>query len=722
MKTPSRSLMAPLAVMLAIPALVSAQGPFLPLRTERAPIIDGRLDDAVWSEAPYVSDFRTWAPDYGKAMVGDTRTYMAYDGNNLYFAFRAFDPEPDKIKASVTNRDNIRRDDWICINLDSFNDQQSLYALYVNPLGIQGDTRYAAGKEDGGFDMVWYSSGQIDDEGYTVEVSIPLKSIRYSDGDTVSMGVIFERRISRQSEMGTFPPLDPAEQEWLTQMHPMVYRRLQQHTLLEILPAVTYTNGRSHEAGTLSTIRDEGDFSLTTKYGLSSDLVFDGAFNPDFSQVEADAGQVDVNLRYPLYFAEKRPFFLEGRESFHFGATGLSERDPVGSVVYTRTIVDPIAGAKLSGKLGGKNTLASIYTADELQDTEITDEKSYAHNAIVRFKRALSEDSYVGGIYAGRELIGHYNRVLGVDGQLRVSESSLLSFGAIGSQLKQDEATERQDGHTLGVSYSHSTRNMDYILTARDVSEQFRTEMGFVARNGLAQFSGLLRPKLYPESDLVRRIDIELFSAQGRDSYSDMWETFNHVSAQAFLWGSLTFKAKYSYSTEIFLDRRFDTGGFHVYGGGQFTNALFFGVLYRRLGSIYYSDEPYQGKSNRLTVTSIFQPSDKLRWDLSLVYSDLTRDSDGERIYDYPIGRAKLTYQLNKYLFLRGILEYNDFREELTTDFLASFTYIPGTVIHLGYGSLYDKTRWQGSEYVPADDFLETQRRLFFKMSYLWRM
>jgi len=710
------------AALWASPPSLHGQEEFTPLRTESPPVVDGRLDDIVWREAPYVSGFETWAPDYGKRMVGDTRVYMAYDGSSIYFAFEAYDPEPEKIKASITNRDNIHRDDWVAINLDSFNDQQSLYALYVNPFGIQADTRYAAGKEDGGFDMVWYSAGQIHDSGYTVEVQIPLKSIRYRGGDTVTMGVIFERSISRRSEMGAFPPLDPAEQEWLTQMHPMVYVGLEQHTLVEILPAVTYSHRRAHQQGELSTIAEDGELSLTTKYGITSDLVFDGTYNPDFSQVEADAGQVDVNLRYQLYFPEKRPFFLEGRESFNVAATGMSANDPVHSIVYTRTIIDPVAGAKLSGKLGSKNTFASLYAADELFRDDTTSSRAYAHNAVLRYKRALAEDSYVGGIYAGRELSDSHNRLLGMDGQLRITESSQLAFNAIGSQWKSDLMSSSESGYTLGISYNHSTRNVDYGLAARDISENFRSDMGFVTRLGLLQFSGLVRPKLYPRSDVIRRVNLELYSAQSLDRFSDIWETFNHVSAQAYLWGSLTLRINYSYSTEVFENEEFDTGGFHIYGGGQFTNQLFASILYRRTGAIFYSEDPYQGTSDQVTGNLTFQPSDKLRTDLSLVYSDFRRDADGDRVYDYAIARGKVTYQLNKYLFFRGILEYNDFRERLLTDLLASFTYIPGTVIHLGYGSLYNKTRWDGGDYVPSEDFLETQRRLFFKMSYLWRM
>jgi hypothetical protein len=656
-------------------------------------------------------------------MVGETRVYVAYDSENLYFAFRAVDSEPEKIKTSITSRDNLWRDDWICINLDSFNDQQSLYALYVNPMGIQGDSRFAAGNEDRSFDLVWFSEGRIDDEGYTVEVKLPLKSIRFTDTEPVTMGVIFERRVSRRSEQGTYPPLDPARGDaWLTQMKPMVYHDLSQSRLFELLPAVTYSHRRAQSEGRLVTAEDRGDLSLTTKYGLTTDLVFDATYNPDFSQIEADAGQVDINLRYDLFFPEKRPFFLEGRENFTIASTGASERDPVRSIVYTRTIADPIIGAKLTGKLGAKNTLASIYAVDELPDLEPVLTADYAHVPIVRYKRTLSEDSYVGGIYAGREVRQHYNRLAGLDGQIRTSESSLLGFHALLSRAKQDITTAETAGHAVGLNFANGTRDLDYSLVALDVSEEFRAEMGYITRTGILQFSGLLRPKFYPDSDVLRRVDLELFSAQTKDHFYDLWETFNHISVQNYLWGSLTLKLKYSYSTEIFLGERFRTGGFHVFGGGQFTNQLYLSVLYRNVDAIFYSAEPYQGRSNRLNAELIYQPFDKLRGELSFIYYDFYRESDSQKVYDYPIGRFRLTYQLNKYLFFRGILEYNDFRREMLTDFLASFTYIPGTVVHFGYGSLYDKTRWRDGEYVESDRFLEAKRSLFLKLSYLWRV
>lgn len=711
----------PLALLLSPHSGIS-QETLVPLRVETPPVIDGALNEAVWREAPFVTGFRTWMPDFGRTMVGETKTWMAYDGANLYFAFQALDPEPDKIKASITERDNIRRDDWVAINLDSFNDQQALYAFYVNPLGIQQDTRMAGGQEDPNADLVWYSGGRIDETGYTVEIQIPLKSIRFAQGDTVSMGVIFERQISREREAGTYPALDPAQGEsWLTQMMPMVYQGLEKERIVELLPAFTYSRRDAIQEGRLQTEEDQGELSLTGKYGVTSDLIFDGTYNPDFSQVEADASQVDVNLRYQLYFPEKRAFFREGGEHFAVGGTGASMLDPVNSIVYTRTIVDPIAGAKLTGRLGAKDFLASIYAVDELQREPGSGDPEYAHIPILRYKRSLNDDSYLGGIFSGREVGTHYNRVGGMDGQLRITGASTLSYHAILSQTKEDSASVSESGRALGLHYLYSTRDLDFGLVAKDVTEDFKTETGFVWRTGIMQVSGRVRPKFYPESDFFRRVDLELFSGQTKDGPSDQWETFNQLLVHAYVLSNLSLRAAYSYGTEIFQDEKFDVGGLTLAGSGQFTTNFYASLSFRASNAIRYSMEPYQGESTRVTGSVTYQPSEKLAANLNYTHVDFHRKSDNEEIYDYPIYWGRLTYQLNRYLFFRGIVEYNEYKKEMLTDFLASFTYIPGTVVHIGYGSLRDKIRWDQDTYVESDDFLETKRRFFFKMSYLWR-
>ena len=181
------------------------------------------------------------------------------------------------------------------------------------------------------------------------------------------MSIFFERRISRRSEHGSYPALDPARGYFfLTQMMPLELEDIKQYTLLEVLPAYTYRKQENQDQGSL--VGEEGvhNFHLTGKYGVTSQLILDGTWNPDFSQVEADAGQVDVNLRYDLYFPEKRPFFLEGSEMFQLA--GASEADPLLAVVHTRTIVDPRVGFKLSGKVGKKDTVASIFARGDAKE------------------------------------------------------------------------------------------------------------------------------------------------------------------------------------------------------------------------------------------------------------------------------------------------------------------------------------------------------------------
>ncbi|HEY4612267.1 MAG TPA: DUF5916 domain-containing protein, partial [Bacteroidota bacterium] len=459
--------------------------PMKPIRASTAPVIDGKLDDSIWQQAPFVTGFRSFIPDFGKTIPESTVVYMAYDRENIYFAFKCFDPQPSLIKAEITNRDNMRPHDFICINLDSFNDQQSLYAFYVNPLGIQGDSRFAAGNEDFSVDLVWYSAGQIDSEGYNVEVQIPVKSIRYSDKNPVEMSLFFERRVSRRSEHVSYPSLDPAKgYQFLTQMQPIVYPDLEPYKLFEVLPAFTYSQKYLTQSGGLVRDQNKGELSLTAKYGITSNLTLDGTYNPDFSQIEADAGQVDVNLRYGLFFAEKRPFFLEGSEIFSLAATGNAQ------VVHTRTIVNPLVGFKLSGKLGAKSTLASIYAVDELLDPQGRKTGERATFPIIRYKYALSEDSYVGGIYTGRELTDYSNRVAGADGFLRLSTSGYIVYQGLFSQSNDTPTDAKTDGHAFAVYYRNESRDFDFQLGATKLSENFSAEAGYVTRTGIVTFNG----------------------------------------------------------------------------------------------------------------------------------------------------------------------------------------------------------------------------------------
>jgi len=712
------SLLLSFAVGVGLPAPGQELPPLAPYRTDTPPVIDGVLDDPVWAQAPTETGFKTWRPDFGREAHEKTIVYYAYDRENLYFAFRCYDREPDKIKASLTARDNINQDDWVCLNLDTFNDRQSLYAFYVNPLGIQADSKFEGNQEDYTIDVVWYSAGRIDAEGYSIEVRIPFKSIRYRQREPVEMGIVFERGISRLSESATYPALDPARGfDFLNITRPLHFFDIKHYTLLELLPAATYGKESLIEQGALAPQKGQGDLSLTGKYGLTSQLILDGTVNPDFSQVESDAGQVDFNLRYALFYPEKRPFFLEGREKFVLGASEAG--NPLESVVHTRTIVDPLLGFKLIGKVGPRDTIASIYALDEAAPGSAED---YAHVTVARYKHALSGDSFLGAVWTGRFEGSRFNIVGGPDGSIRLNPSSYFGYQALFSRTRTSGSSVELNGHALNFQYFYATRDRLFEVTFQDLAKDFLTETGYLTRNGLTRLKVGFLPMIYPKSRTFLRVDPIFHTINIRDKFSGLFETQNTFDLRLIMPLSTTLIAGGRYQTEVYLGRRFDRSGVRLIGYSQVTKKVSLDVRYVYGRKIRYVESPYQGRGSDASFSLTFLPLDSLNFSLDLAYSDFYRSADGGKEFDYTILRGASTYQVNKYLFFRAIVEYNTFYQRMMTDLLASFTYIPGTVIHLGYGSLYDRLAWRDEDYVPSDRFLETKRSLFFKVSYLWRL
>jgi hypothetical protein len=201
-----------------------------------------------------------------------------------------------------------------------------------------------------------------------------------------------------------------------------------------------------------------------------------------------------------------------------------------------------------------------------------------------------------------------------------------------------------------------------------------------------------------------------------------MFETFNLVTLRFWLPRTTQLRFDTILASEVFAGKRFRTSGFGIQGSSQITKQVNINTFFRHTGSIYYDlEEPYQGYGSRLGAGIQYQPLEKLNFSLSISYVDFFRDSDNEKIYDYAIIRSRNTFQVNKYLFLRVIGEYNTYSDRLTVDALASFTYIPGTVTYIGYGTAFEKLEWDGNEYIKSNRFLETKRGFFFKVSYLWR-
>lgn len=712
------------AVLLILAAGLGAKDAIeIPL-IDTPPKIDGKLDDPVWSDAVRFERFITFKPDYGKEPTEKSVVYACTDRENFYFAVRCFEKDPSKIMGTVTRRDNIFGEDFMAINIDTYYDLQSAYAFVVNPLGIQGDGMTDAdGNLDGSHDMVWYSKGTIDDKGYTVELKIPYKSIRFPLKKKVKMGLWVVRQIVRTSEYDSFPEIHPDRGAILSQAQPILVSDMKYKRIAEILPAVTHSRTRAREEGQWAAETTQTDFSLTGKVGITPSLVLDATYNPDFSQVEADAGQVDINLRYALFYQEKRPFFLEGMEAFRFA--GNTEDAPLAAVVHTRTIIDPLLGFKLSGKIGRKDSMAAIFALDEPLGDNGDNGGAETHRAafgIFRFRHVLKKDAYIGGFYTGREVSGAYNRVAGIDGRFRLSKYATAEYHLLGS-LTRREGEKKTGGHALGLRYSYGTRNVFLDVGLQDISPDFQVDTGFLTRQGVTRLAVFGMYAFFPKSKLFQRIEPFYWSYHLLDKESNLIESVNLFTFRLNMARSSMFRLDIFLANEVYAGRSFDSSGFGFQGNSQITRHLFFHIFYRRTGSIYYDpDNPFPGTSNRASFSLAFQPTEKFTTSLDLTYSDFYRKSDNQKEYDYTILRSRTTFQLNKYLFFRGIAEYNTYWKQLNLDVLASFTYIPGTVLHVGYGTIHEKTRWNGEEYIAVNRLMEIHRAFFFKVSYLWRL
>lgn len=684
------------------------------------PEIDGVLDDEVWKKSAQLTGFKSFVPDFGKDIPFKTIAYVAHDEDNLYFAVKCFD-NPDQIKTSIAARDKIRADDWICINLDTYNGGQSLLGLYVNPSGIQMDTQFAAGSEDVGVDLIWYSAAKIDEEGYSVEIKIPFKSIRYSDDDgNVDMGVIFERRISRLSTQVSYPALDPEKGfAFLTQMMTLNYSGVRKYTLLELLPAVTYSNNSTQEEGeTVS--EDNFEPSLTAKIGLTSELVLDATLNPDFSQVESDAQQVEVNQRFAVNYPERRPFFLEGSQNFNFAATSMFS--PVRQVVNTRTIVSPRVATKLTGKIGDKNIISTIYALDRA-DRSLSDysEDETADVGIIRYMRSFSQDSYLGFIGTHRSRNGGFNSVVGFDGQYRFNEANVVSGNFLNSTTQVDRSSNASSDNSVAFRLARNTRGFNGNISIEDIAQDFQSGVGFVTRTGITRLSGSVSPKLFPKESWVQRWDFTLYGSITKDKPSGLNEGVLYASMAANLPKNTRLSISADRSSEIFQGVEFRDGSISLSASSQLNKRLRLSTNYDWDNGIFYQLGE-QGYGKRIRNFVDYQASDKLNFQLSHNFVSLYSEATDAEYYDLHIVRGRLVYQANQYLFFRAIGQYNSLSKVWSPNFLASFTYIPGTVVHLGYGTVLERTQWDGREYVSSDNYLQTFSGFFFKASYLWRL
>ncbi|HEX8163133.1 MAG TPA: DUF5916 domain-containing protein [Pyrinomonadaceae bacterium] len=508
-----------------IPALPAEKSqPVRVARFESAPAIDGKLDEEVWRGAAVLKDFYQTNPGDNTAPSYPTEALLGYDSRFLYIGFRAHD-DPAKVRATIAKRDNVLGvDDSVRILIDTFNDKRRAYVLCFNPFGVQQDGIRTEGVNvDFTVDIVMESKGVITPDGYTVEVAVPFKSLRYEAGKGKLWGVQVFRQILRlNSEQDSWMPISRNNNSTLAQAgHVTGLENISTERTVELIPSLTVSEtGRRVRSLPPVPATDFGrivnepvklDPGLTAKFGISPTMTLDLALNPDFAQVEADQLVVTTNQRFPIFFPERRPFFLEGVEIFQTPIT----------VVHTRAIVDPDAAVKLTGKRG-PNTYGLLFASDNGPGNFTGDERLSPRNlrfldknayiGVLRLKHDVGSDGHLGVVATSYNFIEKHNQVGGVDGRFRFDPQTTLSFQVVGStsrnfffdprldpdvvarpeqrrfpgqNLLQPDQTIYRTGNGFGYSFdfNRAGRNLGVEFFGEGETRDYRADVGFIGRN-----------------------------------------------------------------------------------------------------------------------------------------------------------------------------------------------------------------------------------------------
>jgi TolB-like protein len=729
-------------------------------RTSDPPRIDGRLDDAVWQTATHITKFVQIAPVAGAPGSEDTEVWMAYDSDNLYFAFYAHYDNPGMMRVNWGDRDETGGDDQMAVMFDTFLDQQRAYQFEVNGYGVQTDslvnaegTRSSSSRRassssssvgssywrqnsssgsslsssgsfgvrgDRSWNALFDTDGKIVDDGWTAEMAIPFKSLRYptrASDEAHLWGFQITRRVRGLSEAVSWSPISRDIAGQLTQFGILEgLEGLSESRNLEILPELTGVTlgSMNRDTGTYNRRDPEGDVGLGFKYGITPNLTADFTYNPDFSQIEADQPQIETNQRFALFYPEQRPFFLEGQEIFQTST-------PI-TLLNTRTIVDPRFGGKLTGKVG--NTTFGVVVADDeapglLSDQADSQFGSTAQTVVGRARYDFYSESYLGAIMTAREFGQEYNRVGGIDGRFRIGQTHRMSFMAVGSST-QNEAEGTVGGGAFEFDLTRQGRNLGYSASYGSIDPEFRAESGFIPRVDLRQATGTVSYRWWPESTLLtwqpsftyfRLYDYAGVLQDEQIQSRTNFQFRNNVSITGTVSRDLErFRALEFRKTGYGLDWTISGRTLSLYGGFNVGDG------------IYFSDNPYLGDTATGNINVMFRPNSRMQIRMTSIFSRFTNPMDDVEVFDVRIYRTRTTFQFTNRFLLRHILEHNTQAVTLGNNLLLTYRINSGTVLFLGYDDRYQRGTRINNVVFPMTTLQRTNRALFTKFSYLFRL
>ncbi len=706
--------------------------------------IDGKLDDSGWKGAARAGNFVEHRPGDQTRPEVETEVMITYDQERLYVAFICYD-DPGEVRASLCERDQGHNDDSVVLLLDTYGEASHAYEICSNPYGVPGDILYSSSSgEDLSYDMIFDSAGRITDFGWVVEMAVPFTSLRFPNVEEQVWKVDFWRNRPRESRFQySWAAYDRNENCWPCQWGTLKgIKGVKPGAGFQFLPAVVaHQSASMNQRGHLDNGDLMGDVALGLSYDISSELKAEATINPDFSQVEADAAQIDVNSTFALQYPEKRPFFQEGSDLF----------DTYFETVYTRSINDPILAGKLTWR-NGSNSLALMSARDEHsaiilpfeEKSEIVQNgKSYSN--IIRYKRDLGEQSHLGIIATDRRFDqGGSGSLAGLDGNIRFSPNNSLQFQfistyteevdnpALGDSSLSSETfddgkyTAGLDGESFSgraflLSLERGTANSRMDATYTERSPTFRADNGLEPSNnnrmGMLQGGYVLR---FDDSGIMETLE-------GNINMARKWN-FDGVKKDEWVNTDLVFafraaqtQVHFSYlsSNELFRGIQFNDiwqghACFHTQPSGALeldANVNYGHRIARR--------DLVMGKEVSYGASAKIRPLNRLliSTDFSRVISD---DLDsGDRLFSQSILWSRISLQVSRELSLRLVAQYNDRFKHWDLDPLLTYRINAFTVFYIGSTHDYRET---GIEDYGREGWSLTDRQYFMKLQYLFRV
>lgn len=714
--------------------------------------IDGNIKEAAWQSAAKIDNFVEREPGDNIPPEVQTEVYVTYDESFLYIAFKCYD-NPALIRATMSQRDQYNGDDEVAVLIDPYADASSAYMLYVNSFGIQKDYLWnpITGAESG-FDLIWNASAKVTDFGYQVEMSVPFSSLRFPNKDVQEWKIDFRRGHPRDSyHTYAWSAYDRDDQcspcQWGTVSG---IKSVKPGKGVEVLPAfVGDQNGYRVNTDQFEDEDPNGELSLGAKYAVTSDVTVEAAYNPDFSQIEADAAQIDVNSTFSLFYPERRPYFQEGADIFR----------TLFNSFYTRTINDPKYTVKMTGR-PGRTRFGFVSALDEnsvyivpLEEQDVVAGLGDSYVNVLRGVTSFGTNSRLGFILNDRRYDGTgSNSIFGLDGDLSITRTLRWDFQALytktvegyhdefntGMTFNEGKHTvdldgETYDGIALITRMRAGTRNYYVQIGYNQIEPTYRTQVGYdpVANHrttdGYAQYTfypeGTIFDRISPRTNFYKRWDFHDGTLRGESYNVGLWTRFRY--AQSTLYLQVDHQAE-NYNGDYY-------GNLHslyVEWSSQPSGALGY------YASMNTGDGIARGfglKSKQLSISGglNIKPADRIYIEPDFSYiKGNDKETDIELFQQY-ILRNRLRYQINKNLSVRLVTQYvntsileQSASKSINIDPLLTYRINPYTVFYVGAVTEYYKPQ-DGYDDISAQvityDTQLYQRKFFLKLQYLFQ-